>query len=145
MMEQIVSSIYSSFVQLFPEEKQFWIDLYQDEIDHASWLSKAGYTEMIDLLPSEDFIPSLKLVDKSVRFAEKIKKDVGSGPLSFEDALKVALKLEETMVETFTNELVANVISIDYESLSDRLIMAEKMHIAKIEDMMMKKGYLQLS
>jgi len=35
--------------------------------------------------------------------------------------------------------------SVDYESLSDRIIMAEKEHIAKIEDMMMRKGYLQLS
>jgi len=49
------------------------------------------------------------------------------------------------MVETFTNELIANVLSVDYESLSDRIIMSEKEHIAKIEDMMMRKGSLQLS
>jgi hypothetical protein len=49
------------------------------------------------------------------------------------------------MVETFANELIANVFSVDYESLSDRIIMSEKAHISKIEDMMVKRGFLQLS
>jgi len=144
-MEQTVSLIYNHFMQLFPDDKHFWLDLYQDEIEHSSWLSKASFTGMIDLLPSTDIIPTLELVNNSVRFAEERKKDILSNPLSFEDALNIALKLEETMVETFTNELIANVLSVDYESLSDRIIMAEKEHIAKIEDMMMRKGYLQLS
>ena len=145
VMEQTVSSIYSYFIQLFPDEKLFWTDLYLDEIDHATWLTKASYTGMIDLLPSTDLIPALELVDSSVRFAEKRKKEILSRPLPFEDALNIALKLEETMVETFTNELIANVLSVDYESLSDRIIISEKAHISKIEDMMMKRGYLQLS
>jgi rubrerythrin len=145
VMEQTVSSIYSYFIQLFPDEKLFWTDLYLDELDHATWLSKANYTGMIDLLPSTDLIPALELVDSSVRFAEERKKQIMSRPVPFEDALNIALKLEETMVETFTNELIANVLSVDYESLSDRIIMSEKAHISKIEDMMMKRGYLQLS
>ena len=144
-MEQTVSSIYSHFMQLFPDEKIFWEDLYRDEIEHSSWLSKTSFTGMIDLLPSTDIIPTLELVVNSVRFAEERKKEIFSNPLSFEDALDIALKLEETMVETFANQLIANVLSVDYESLSDRIIMAEKEHITKIEDMMIKKGYLQLS
>jgi rubrerythrin len=144
-MEQTVSSVYSHFMQLFPDEKQFWLDLYQDEIEHSSWLSKASFTGMIDLLPSADLIPASELIDNSVRFAEERRKYIYAHPLSFEDALNTALKLEETMVETFTNQLIANVLSIDKESLSDRIIMAEKEHISKIEDMMIKKGFLQLS
>jgi len=145
VMEQTVSSIYSYFMQLFPDEKLFWTDLYLDEIDHASWLTKASYTGMIDLLPSRELIPALELVDSSVRFAEERKKEIRSKALSFEDALNMALKLEETMVETFANELIANVLSVDYESLSDRIIISEKAHISKIEDMMVKRGFLQLS
>ena len=144
-MEQTVSFIYKYFIQLFPDDKNFWMELYNDEIEHSSWLSKASFTAMIDLLPSTDIIPTLELVNNSVRFAEERNKAIHSNPLSFEDALDIALKLEKTMVETFTNELIANVLSVDYESLSDRIIMSEKEHIAKIEDMMMRKGSLQLS
>ena len=144
-MEQTVSIIYKYFMQLYPDDKNFWMDLYQGEIEHASWLSNASFTAMIDLLPSTEIIPTLELVNNSVKFAEEINKAIHTKPLSFEDALDIALKLEETMVETFTNELIANVLSVDYESLSDRIIMAEKEHIAKIEDMMMRKGNLQLS
>ncbi len=144
-MEQTVSSIYSYFVQLFPVEKLFWTDLYQDETEHAIWLTKANYTAMIDLLPSTDLIPTLALVKSSVRFAEERNKEIRSTPLSFEDALNIALRLEGTMIEMFANQLIAHVLSVDDESLSDRIIISEKEHIAKIEGMMMKKGFMQLS
>ena len=145
VMEQTIASIYGYFVQLFPDEKLFWTDLYQDEIEHSTWLTKANYTGMIDLLPSKDLIPTLALVNSSVRFAEERKKEIRSQPLSFEDALNIALRLEETMIEIFANQLIANVLSVDKESLSERIIMSEKEHKTKIEDLMMKQGYMQLS
>ncbi len=144
-MEQAVASIYSSFLQLFPEEKFFWEDLLKDEMQHESWLSEANYVESIDLLPSTDLLPSMKFVENSLSFAENISRHIKANPVTLEYALKISLKLEESMVETFANELIANLFAFDYESLSEKILMAERLHIDKIEDMMIKKGFLKLS
>ncbi|MBI5099332.1 MAG: hypothetical protein HZB30_08855 [Nitrospirae bacterium] len=144
-MEQIVASIYNMFMQFFPEEKIFWEDLFRDETDHASWLTDADYIESIDLLPSTDILPSIKQIGNSLRFAENRRLQIKSNPVTLEEALRTALKLEETMVETFANELKANLFASDYRSLSEKLLIAEKLHIDKIEDMMLQKGFLQLT
>ena len=34
-IEKTAASIYGTFMQLFPKEKNFWKDLFNDEIDHA--------------------------------------------------------------------------------------------------------------
>ena len=144
-MEQTVASIYSIFMQLFPEEKIFWEDLLRDESDHASWLTDASYIESIDLLPSNDILPSKKQIENSLRFADNKRDQVKLNPVTMEEALNIALRLEETMVEAFANELKANVLSSDFNTLCEKLLIAEKLHIDKIEDMMLKKGFLQLT
>jgi hypothetical protein len=144
-MEQTVASIYSMFMQLFPEEEIFWGDLFRDETDHASWLTDANFIESIDLLPSNDILPSMKQIENSLRFADNKRVQIRSNPVTLEEALRIALKLEGTMVETFTNELKANLFASDYSSLCEKLLIAEKLHIDKIEDMMLKKGFLQLT
>jgi len=144
-MEQAVANIYTVFARRFPGEKNFWEDLSQDEDEHASWLRNVNFFEMIDLLPSEDMLPTRELIQTSLKFAESKNRYLRSNPVELEDALQLALRLEETMVEVFANHLIANVLSTSYESLSQKLIMAEKVHIGKIEDLMIAKGFLQLS
>jgi rubrerythrin len=144
-MERTVANIYSTFMKLFPEEKLFWEDLARDEDDHASWLSNVKFFEMIDLLPSTDILPTKELIDNSLKFAENKSRHLRSNPVDLEDALKLALHLEESMVEIFANQLIANVLATSYESLSQKILMAEKIHKDKIEDMMITKGFLQLS
>ena len=65
--------------------------------------------------------------------------------MTFEEALRIALRLEESMVEIFANEFMAHLFASDYESLSHGIVAAEKLHINKIEDMMIEKGFMQLS
>ena len=144
-MERVVANIYNAFVQLFPEEKAFWEDLARDEQDHVSWLSSVTFFEMIDLLPSTDMLPAKELIDNSLKYAENKSLHLRSNPVSLEEALKLALHLEESMVEIFANQLIANVMATSDESLSRKILMAEKIHKDKIEDMMITKGFLQLS
>jgi hypothetical protein len=144
-MEQIVASIYSMFMQFFPEEEIFWEDLFRDETVHASWLTDTNFIESIDLLPSNDILPSMKQIENSLRFADNKRVQIKSNPVTMEEALRIALKLEETMVEAFANELKANLFSSDYSSLCEKLLIAEKLHIDKIEGLMIQKGFLQLT
>lgn len=144
-MERTVAGIYSTFMRLFPEERSFWEDLVRDEDDHAMWLRNVNFFEMIDLLPSQKLLPTKELINNSLKFAETKSRDLRSNPLDLEEALTLALRLEETMVEIFANHLIANVLATSYESLSRKILMAERMHIDKIEDMMITKGFLQVS
>lgn len=144
-MEKDVASIYGIFMQLFPEEKYFWEDLYNDEKQHYSWLTDPHFIESIDLLPSKDMLPSMELIDSTLKIASHTIMRIKSNPITLEDALRISLRLEESMVEAFANELMANVLSTDYNSLSNKIISAERLHIDKIEDLMIKKGFLLLS
>lgn len=144
-VENAVASLYRIFMDLFPKEKPFWQDLYRDELEHSYWLSDVSFAESIDLLPSTDLLPSMKLVESTFKFTNRTISHTKTNPVTLEEALKTALKIEESMVETFTNELRANLLASDYASLSEKLITAEKAHINKIEDMMISKGFLQVS
>ena len=145
VVEQTVASIYRTFMDLFSEERSFWQDLYRDELEHSFWLSDSIQAEAIELIPSQDTLPSLELIRSTIDFANGQLVHIKSNPLTLEKALKIALQLEESMVETFTNEVTAHLFAFDYESLSNRITAAEKLHINKIEDMMISKGFLQLS
>jgi hypothetical protein len=132
-------------MKLFPEEKSFWADLFNDEMQHHSWLTSARYIETIDLLPSKDILPSAAHIENSLKSAMNTAAHIKSNPVTFEDALKIALILEESMVEIFANEFMAHLFASDYQSLSKGIVAAEKLHINKIEDMMIERGFLQLS
>ena len=144
-VEEAVASLYRAFADLFPEHRLFWEDLYRDELEHSFWLSDAGHTEAIDLLPSEDLLPSMDVIKRTLTFARMKSQHIRTNPVTLEEALKIAYQLEESMVETFTNEMTANIFASDYESLSQKIIAAEQRHISKIEDMMIGKGFLQVS
>lgn len=144
-VEEAVATVYATFADLFPEEKEFWYDLYTDEVEHSIWMTKGSRADTIELLPSGSPPPSLESIVKTLEFVRGTVRRVKSSAVTLEEALRLALQIEESMVETFTNELSANLFASDYKSLSERIIAAEKQHISKIEDMMLRKGFLLLS
>jgi len=142
--EEVVASIYSRFMQLFPQEKDFWEDLYKDEKEHTSFLIGAADSGRFDEMQTADLGFSEPLLDRTKTFITNISNQINLGPVSLEDALKMALKIEETMVEAFTNELIANLSPADNKAFLE-LLMEEKTHIAKVKNMMIEKGFLKLS
>jgi rubrerythrin len=142
--EDVVASIYNRFMQLFPQEKDFWEDLYNDEQKHTSFLTNTADSGKFDEMPIADSGFSMPLLDRTKTFIANIRNQIEFNPVSLEEALKIALKIEETMVEAFTNELMANLSPSD-ESSFHEMLMEEKTHIAKIKNMMIKKGFLKLS
>ncbi|RJQ49202.1 MAG: hypothetical protein C4538_02615 [Nitrospiraceae bacterium] len=144
-MEQAVASVYGIFMQLFPDEKPFWEDLFNDELQHQALLSDPVNIQLIDLLPTEDILPKMEFIQNSLVFANNTIRQIKSGTVTLEKALKTALRLEESMVEIFANEFTANLLATDYRTLTEKILMAERIHIDKIEDMLIKKGFMQLS
>jgi len=143
-MENASAFIYSKFMQLFPKEKDFWEDLFNDEMSHSSFLNDVEYYEMFNGLQISDLPLSISLIEKTLKFVEKISEHIKFNPVSFEDALRIALKIEETMVEIFTNDLISIAIT-NNESFLEKIFRDERLHVDKIKNMMIKKGYLKVS
>ena len=144
-MEKAVASIYSTFMQLYPKEKNFWEDLYKDEIEHSSFLVNADYQKIANKeLQTTVLPPSMALIEKTLKVTQDIQNQIKLNPFSLEDAFKMALKLEESMVETFANDLIANLVAGDSKSVVKTIIVGERLHVDKIREMMIKKGFLKL-
>lgn len=143
VMENTAASIYSNFMQLFPEEKVFWKDLVEDEQKHASFLIEAADHGIFDEIDPADLKFTMPLLDRTREFVENINNHINFNPVSLEEALNIALKIEETMLETFTNELIANLSTPEGKTIL-QLALEERSHMDKIKDMMFKKGFLKL-
>ena len=144
MMEDAVASIYSTFMKLFPREKAFWEDLYQDEKKHSAFLLESARCGIFEGIQASELGLSMPLVNRTHKFIENVSNHIRFNPVSLEDALKMALEIEETTVETFANELIANVAPYDNSTFVE-MLMEEKTHVAKIKNMMIERGFLKLS
>jgi rubrerythrin len=147
-VEQAAVSIYSSFMNLFPEEKDFWRDLLKDEVEHSSFLKDTDFLQIINKLPIHVESPSVSVIEKTLAFTQNTIRHITSNPISLIDALNITLKLEESMVETYTNVLIADLKAINdktYFMNFEKMLFEEKGHINKVRNMMISKGYLDLS
>jgi hypothetical protein len=144
-VERSVANIYRTFANMFPEEKDFWIELYRDELEHTIWLSIEKNIEAMDLLPANTPLPTPELIESTLLNIRRQAAHIMSNPVTLEYALETALRIEGSTIEVFTNELSANIFAVDEESLQEKLVTAEKIHINKIENLMIDRGFLQLS
>jgi rubrerythrin len=144
-IEQAAAHIYSNFMQLFPKERVFWEDLVNDEMSHTTFLLEANRIGMFDDVQREEMLLSGQIVSNTVAFTRNVKNMILYGPISLEDALKIALKLEETMVEIFTNQLISNLSHYQSQSALDQMLNAERSHVDKIRKKMIDAGFLKLA
>ncbi|MCG2720919.1 MAG: hypothetical protein L6290_02730, partial [Thermodesulfovibrionales bacterium] len=96
-------------------------------------------------VPSEEMLLSFRIILDTVAFTRNVKNNILYGPVSLEDALKIALKLEETMVEIFTNQLIAKLSNYQSQTALDEMLAAERFHLDKIRNRMIDAGFLKLS
>ena len=135
-IEKAAASIYSTFMQLFPEEKNFWESLCMDEIEHISFLTDADAFGIFNEPQIRIEPPSAQIVGMTLEFAEGLNQRIKLNPVSLENALKMALKLEESMVETYANETIADLLATNKESFDEKMFTYEKLHVDKIRNMM---------
>lgn len=83
-----------------------------------------------------DLPPSMPIINKTLKLADSINKKTKNGSLSFNNALRMLLKLEESMVETYTNKVIAILLSCGNEISYKKIAADEKKHIRKIKKMM---------
>ncbi len=131
-VESAASSIYGKLMQLFPDEQDFWEGLHNDEKDHISFLNDVKSLGLSDEVQKMDLLPSKSMVKEAVKLATSINKKIHHNPVTLKQALDLTLKLEESMVETYTNELIASLLSCDNPASYNTFLKTEKDHKSKI-------------
>jgi len=131
-VENSVASIYSNLIQVFPENKGFWESLLNDEREHIAFLTDIKSQGLITEMEKMDLPPSMKIIQNNLKLVDKVSRRISDEPISMKNALKLALKLEESIVETYTNELIARLLSCEDETSYEELIDGEKKHVDRI-------------
>ena len=54
-VEKIAASIYNHLMRIFPDEKDFWKNLHDDEVEHVSFLKDVKLLGLIDEIEKTDF------------------------------------------------------------------------------------------
>lgn len=135
-VEHSVATIYSNLMQVFPEKKDFWGSLYNDERDHIAFLSDVKSLGLSDDIEKVDLLPTMPMIDKTLKLADDFIEKIKNSSLSFHDALSMTLQIEESMVETYTSQMVAKLLSRTDEASCEMFITDEKSHVEKIRIMM---------
>jgi len=135
-VEHSVASIYSNLMQVFPEKKDFWGSLLNDVMEHIAFLSDVKSFELSDDLEKVDLLPTMPMIDKTLKLAEDVNEKIKSNSVTFKDALSMTLEIEESMVKTYINKIVAKLLSCADEESCEKFYKDEKSHVEKIRIMM---------
>lgn len=135
-VENSVASIYSNLMHIFPEKRDFWGGLFEDEREHIAFLTEVKSLGLTDEIEKVDLLPTMPMIDRTIQLADDVNKKIKSDSLTFSEALSITLEIEESMVETYTNNIVAALLSRAGESSCDQFIADEKSHVEKIRLMM---------
>jgi hypothetical protein len=135
-VEKSSAYIYKNLMRKFPEMEDFWKNLFDDEVEHLSFLKDVKSLGLTDEMGKIDLPPAMPIINKTIKMTENIKEKIKTGSISLKNALKVTLKLEESIVETYTNKIIANLMSCENTLSYKKLIANEKKHINKIKKMM---------
>ena len=137
-VENSVASIYSNLMQVFPENKKFWQARLNDEREHSALLTDVKSQGLITEMEKMDLPPSMQVIRSTLKMVDKVNKRISDEPISMKNALKLALKLEESIVEIYTNELIADLLTCENGASLEELINGEKKHVDRIRKEMKK-------
>ena len=99
--EETIAGLYEDFAQKFPQHKDFWSNLAKEEHQHARWIRRLNTRinqeknfgrVLIDKFP-------LQTIERSLEGIKRIAEEAKDADLTFEEALKISMELEESLLE----------------------------------------------
>jgi len=81
-------------------------------------------------------LPTTENINDAIKIADNLAIKIKEESISLKKTLAIILKLEESLVETYTNKLIAKLMSCDDEASYKKIVADEKKHINKMKKMM---------
>jgi len=135
-VERSALYVYKQLMKKFPDKREFWRELVDDEVDHLSFLNDVQSLGLADAMQKTDSLPTMENIDDAIKTADNLVIKIKEDSISLKKTLAIVLKLEESLVETYTNRLIAKLMSCDDEASYRKIVSDEKRHINKIKKMM---------
>ncbi len=138
-LEVAVSLIYREFMRLFPAERDFWEQLAREEEDHARLYLAGDLLRVTGELSGVKFPPAA-FISRTLAFTEQIRDQLLNRSMSLQEALEIALKLEQTVAESIIFELpdTMNPVIANLR----RIINETEAHVDRIERFRLEKGFV---
>jgi thiol peroxidase len=131
--EEATSRLYKLFAEKFPQLKDFWTKLVDEEVDHAAHLAefykKVETGEMV--LDEGRF--SMLAVEAFAEHMKRILEYIAGKDITARDALEMALDVEETFLEKSFFEVIET-DSPDVEGLLNTLSVSTEQHRERIKE-----------
>jgi len=137
-VEVAASLIYKKFMLMFPDEAGFWGQLAREEEDHARLYLAGDILKVIGEYAGIQFPPSA-FIQKTIEFTQQIREQIETRPVTLKEALDMALKLENTIMES----IVFNLPDSDNPVIRNlrKIFTDTESHIDRIENFRIEKGF----
>ena len=96
--EEAVARLYRAYAEKFPKQKDFWNDLFKEEIQHSRWIKKLSTGTHPPAQVKEDRFDEA-VFKISFDYLEEKLAQATDDDLSHNDALAIALDIETGMFE----------------------------------------------
>jgi len=137
--ERAIGRLYRVYAGRFPEHRDFWSRLADEEEQHANWLRRllVRVEEGLGCVRPDRFDRSA--VEGSIRRVEQMIEEAAKPQFSSADALRTAMTIENTLLEAEYFEIfegtAAEVVQVQY-CLAD----ATEDHCQRLRGMMSSAG-----
>jgi len=137
-VETLCEEIYYSLCSLFPEARELFQKLAEEEERHADILTICSGFQNVGALPDTIVLNSFPQIIKSIDTAEKVKAKIADEDISLFKALYMTLELEEAVAEIYFNEVMTEKSDIEVISYLQQFYKDEISHTQRIEDFILK-------
>ena len=139
-LEINMSNLYSLFHDFFPENNEFWRDLYLEERNHAKLLRKIkdSFLDEKEEYPEELFSKSLDSLKSSNALVGEFIKKYTKKPPSPTEACEVAIHFESMAGEIHFDRFFNRSSSTDFEKVFFKLNGSDKDHKLRIKEYLKK-------
>jgi ferritin len=140
-LELNVSKIYTHFYKLFPDDAAFWWKLVVEEKNHAALIrSGKEYFEPLRKFPHDLLAPLLQILKDANSKLDSLIKKYEETPPSREEALNIALTIEESAGELHFQKFMDKEANSATDNLFKELNKGDKDHAMRISRYMEEHG-----
>jgi ferritin len=140
-LELNVSKIYTHFYKLFPDDAAFWWKLVVEEKNHAALIrSGKEYFEPLRKFPHDLLAPLLQILKDANSRLDSLIKKYEETPPSREEALNIALKIEESAGELHFQKFMDKEANSTTDNIFKELNKGDKDHAMRICRYMKEHG-----
>jgi hypothetical protein len=137
-----MAELYRVCMQRFPDEMEFWKALHEEELRHISFLVNADIFEALGEQAGQLPLPAEALVERALSIARNALEQLRKRAVTLEEALGMAVKLEDSVVEGF----VGDALNDDGQGSPFIMLLNDtRTHADMLRNLMRRKGYIRVS